>query len=107
MGFGHGHGKKKNGQLRLCLAWRSLNKAKKRPTYPIPVVDKLLERLSRAKAYSVLDTKNGFWKVQMDEESSNLPKLATSFGRYKWKIMSFRILTAPEIFQEKLDRSIE
>ena len=99
--------RKKNGKLRLCLDPRPLNKALRRSTYPIPVIDDLLPRLSRAKFFSVCDAKNGYWQLKLDESSIDLTAMATPFGRYAWKRMPFGVSPAPEIFQEKLDRAIE
>ena len=31
------------------------------------------------------DVKNGFWHVELDEESSYLTTFGTAFGRYRWK----------------------
>ena len=99
--------RKKNGKLRLCLDPRPLNKALKRSTYPIPVVDDLLPRLSKAKIFTVCDARNGYWQVKLNESSSLLTAMATPFGRYVWKSMPFGVSPAPEIFQEKLDQVIE
>ena len=99
--------RKKNGKLRLCLDPRPLNKALKRSTYPIPVVDDLLPRLSKAKIFTVCDARNGYWQVKLNESSSLLTAMATPFGRYVWKRMPFGVSPAPEIFQEKLDQVIE
>ena len=73
--------RKKNGKLRLCLDPRPLNKALKRSTYPIPVVDDLLPRLSKAKIFTVCDARNGYWQVKLNESSSLLTAMATPFGR--------------------------
>ena len=99
--------RKKNGKLRLCLDPRPLNKALRRSTYPIRVIDDLLPRLSRAKFFSVCDAKNGYWQLKLDESSIDLTAMATLFGRYAWKRMPFGVSLAPKIFQEKLDRAIE
>ena len=66
--------RKKNGKLRLCLDPRPLNKALKRSTYPIPVVDDLLPRLSKAKIFTVCDARNGYWQVKLNESSSLLTR---------------------------------
>ena len=52
--------KKKNGKLHLCLDTRPLNKALRRSIYPVPVVDDLLPRLTKAKIFTVCDARNEY-----------------------------------------------
>ena len=63
---------KASGKLRICTDPRPLNKALKRPHYPLPVIDDVLPTLSNAKVFSVLDARNGFWQLALDEESSKV-----------------------------------
>ena len=59
---------KKNGSLRICIDPQPLNKALHRSIYPMPTMEDVLPRLSRAKVFSVCDIKNGFWHVELDNE---------------------------------------
>ena len=87
---------KKDGTLRVCIDPRSLNKALKRCHYPMPVVDDILPDIARAKVFSVLDLKSGFWHVRLDEYSSMLTTMGTPFGRFRWKRLPFGIAPAPK-----------
>ena len=91
--------KKSDGSIRLCIDPKPLNKALKRNHYPHPVIEDLLPNLSKAKVFTVLDAKNGFWHVQLDQESSYLTTFATPWGHYRWKRMPFGISAAPEEFE--------
>jgi len=92
---------KKLNKLRICLDLKDLNKAIKRPHYPIPTIDDILPQLSKAKVFSVLDAKDGFWQVKLDEPSSYLTTFWTPFGRYRWLCMPFGISSALEEFQRR------
>ncbi|XP_014678323.1 PREDICTED: uncharacterized protein LOC106818112 [Priapulus caudatus] len=46
---------KKNGDLRICIDPRPLNKALKREHFPMPVLDDILPDLSKARVFSRLD----------------------------------------------------
>ena len=70
----------KPGKLRLCIDPRDLNKAIKRPKYPMPTLDEILPTLARAKVFTVLDAKDGFHHVKLDEASSYLTTFWTPFG---------------------------
>ena len=98
---------KPNGKIRLCLDPRPLNKALKRCHHPIPTIDDVLPELSNAKVFTKVDCSNGYWQVKLDDESSLLTTFNTPFGRFKWKRMPFGISPAGEIFQQRLDQTIE
>ncbi|XP_063951721.1 uncharacterized protein K02A2.6-like [Lytechinus pictus] len=98
---------KKPQKLRICLDPKDLNRAIKRPHYPIPVIDDILPNLAKAKVFTVLDAKDGFWQVKMDEASSYLTTFSTPFGRYRYKRMPFGISSAPEEFQRRQHEIIE
>ena len=92
---------KRNDKLRICLDPKDLNKAIRRPKYPIPSIEDILPNLEKAKVFSVLDAKNGFWQIELDEESSFLTCFWTPFGRYRWLRMPFGISSAPEEYQRR------
>ena len=93
---------RRNGKIHLCIDPKPLNKALKRNRYPLPLLNDLLAKLTNAKVFSVVDAKNGFWHLQLDEESSLLTTLGTPWGRYRWTRMPFGISPAPEEFQRRL-----
>ena len=94
----------KPGKLRICLDPRDLNVAIKREHYPLPTIEEVASRMRPAKfrLFSVLDAKNGFWQVELEEKSSYLTTFNTPFGRYRWKRMPFGINSAPEVWQRKM-----
>ena len=57
--------------------------------------------------FSVFDASNGFWQVELDEESSMLTTFNTPFRRYCWKRMPFGINSAPEVWQRRMREHIE
>ena len=73
---------KPNGKLRVCLDPKPLNKALKRNHYPLPTIDDLLSELSMARVFSVVDVKNGFWHVPLDDEGSKLITFGTPPGPF-------------------------
>ena len=99
--------RKSNGKLRLCLDPRPLNKALKRCHHPMPNIEDVLPELARAKVFTKVDYRNGYWQIKLDEESSLLTTFNTPFGRYRWKPMPFGISPAIEIFQQRLDEAID
>ena len=52
----------------------------------------------------MLDAKNGFWPVSLDEASSYAITFGTPCGRCRWLRMQFGIALAPEEFQRRIDQ---
>ena len=84
---------RKPGKIRLCIDPKDLNKAIKRPHYPLPTIEDILPKLTNAKLFSVLDAQKEFWQIELDKSSSFLTTFWTPFGRFRWLRMPFDILT--------------
>ena len=93
--------KRPNGQLRICLDPKDLNRVVKRSHYPLPMMEELLPQQTKAKVVSTFDIKNGFWHIQLVEASSKLTTFNTSFWRYRWLHLPFRLSSALEVFQRQ------
>ncbi|XP_039453132.1 uncharacterized protein K02A2.6-like [Culex pipiens pallens] len=93
--------------FRICLDPVPLNKALKRPNLQFVTLDEVLPELGKAKVFSTVDAKKGFWHVVLDEPSSKLTTFWTPFGRYRWIRLPFGVAPAPEIFQIKLQEVIQ
>jgi len=92
---------KKDGSLRLCLDPKDLNKAIKREHYTIHTMQAIITEFVGKTVFSTLDLKDGYWQIQLDEESSQLCTFNTPFGRYRFTRMPFGIKSASEVFQKK------
>ena len=96
-----------DGQLRLCLDPKDLNKAILREHYPLPTIEEVATRLYGAKCFTIQNAHYGFWHIPLDEASSMLTTFNSLFGRYRWKWLPFGISSAPEVFQRKMHEVIE
>ena len=90
--------KRKN---RIVLDPIDLNKALKRQRYQMPKIEEMLPNLDKAKVFTKLDARKGFWQLKLDEKSSKLTTFWTPWGRYRWLRMPFGISPAPEVFQHR------
>ena len=75
---------KKNGDIRVCLDPKELNKALLREHYMLPVLEDLLHELGQSCVFSKADLASGYWHIELDEASSMLTTFQTCFGRYMW-----------------------
>ena len=98
---------KKNGQLRICINPRDLNRAMKHEYYPMRTVEEIVARMPDAKYFSVLDASSGFWQVKLDRKSCKLCTFNTPFGQYMFKRLLFGICSAQDIFQTIMSEIFE
>ena len=98
-----------NGEkkVRLCLDPRDLNKNIRREHYYSRTIDEILPQLHNKQYFSVVDTKKGYWHVELDEPSSLLCTFNTPFGRYKFNRLPFGVRVSQDVFQKKLDHAYE
>ena len=93
---------KRNGDLRICVDLRDLNKAIKREHYQLPTQQEIMARLAGAKYFSKLDAKSGFWQLPLDSESSYLTTFNTPFRRYRFTVVPFGVVFAQEVFHRTI-----
>ena len=96
----------KPGKLRVCIDPRDLNRAIKRPKYQIPTVDQVLPKSAKAKVFTVLDAKDGFYQVKLNKESPLLTTFWTPFGKYRYLRMPQGISSAPEEYQRRQNEAL-
>lgn len=95
-------------KTRICIdPSQTVNKAICRPVFQMPTLSEQLHKLCHAKCFSLVDVREGFLHVPLDEESSLMTTMHTSYGRYRWLRLPFGISSAPEEFQKRLMSAIE
>lgn len=63
---------KSNGQIRLCVDLREVNKAVIPDRHPTPTVDELAAEIQGARFFSKLDMKSGYLQFELEESSRHL-----------------------------------
>ncbi|XP_055311607.1 uncharacterized protein K02A2.6-like [Sitodiplosis mosellana] len=86
--------------LRLCIDPGELNKSIFDEHAFIPTFEDVSSQLNGMKYFTVLDLKDGYWHVKLDEESKKLCTFATPYGNYRFLRLPFGIKTAPGVFQQ-------
>ena len=86
---------------------QTVNKAIHRPKHQMPTLNEKLHKLSAAKCFSLADVKDGFLHIPLDEESSWMTTMHTSYSRYRWLRLPFGITRSPEEFQMRLTTALE
>jgi hypothetical protein len=91
--------RKHDGALHLCVDYQKLNAITKKDQYPLPLIDELLERLSKAKIFTKIDIRQGFHRIQMHPDSEDMTTFRTRYGSYKYKVMPLGLTNGPATFQ--------
>jgi len=56
---------KKDGKQRFCIDFRKVNESTQKDAYPLPMISAILDKLRRAKYFSTIDLKQGYWQVEL------------------------------------------
>lgn len=90
--------KKKNGDFRMCVDYRELNKYVVKDRYPLPLIDDNLDLLRGKKYFTCLDLKDGFHHVYVADESIKFTSFTTPLGQYEFLKMPFGLANGPACF---------
>ena len=55
--------KKKDDTFRMCIDYRRLNAITRKDSFPLPLIEDLIDKLQGAKVFSKIDLKSGFHQV--------------------------------------------
>lgn len=91
---------KSNGSLRICLDPRDLNNCIVRQYFSMPTIQDLSSRVGSAKYFCVLDLKDSFWHVLLDDKSSGYCTFGTIFGTYRFHRLPFGLNISAEVFSQ-------
>ncbi|GFV20795.1 retrovirus-related Pol polyprotein from transposon 17.6 [Trichonephila clavipes] len=91
--------KKKDGNLRLCIDYRKINSKTEKDRYPLPLIEEVLDQLQSGNFFSTIDLKNGFFHVEMEENSKKFTSFVTHNGQYEFNKVPFGLCNSPSVFQ--------
>lgn len=91
--------KKPDGWIQLCLNFQELNSHTISDPFPLPSMETILHKASKAKFISKLDLLKGFHQVPMAEKDVPKTSFSTPWGKWEYLRMPFGIKNGPAHFQ--------
>ena len=98
--------KKKEGSLRPCLDYRGLNKGTVKDRYPLPLINKTLTRIAKAKIITKIDIREAYNLIRIKEGDEWKTAFRTRFGLFEFLVMPFRLTNAPATFQRYINNTL-
>ena len=95
---------KKDGTLRMCVDYPSLNEVTIKNKYPLPMINDLFDQLEGATVFSKIDLRSGYHQLKIHEQ--DIPKTActTRYGLYEYTVMSFGLTNVPAYFMNMMNK---
>lgn len=89
---------KKSGEVRACIDYRKVNRHSIADRFPIPDIGETINCLGKAKIFSTLDIKDGFYHVQLVKESRPVLAFSSPVGLFQPMVLSMGLKQAPSVF---------
>jgi ribonuclease HI len=95
--------RKKNGEIRLCVDFRNLNKCSRKDNYPLPKMEHMLQKVSGSKVMSFIDGFSGYNQIVVHPEDKEKTAFTTPWGTFMYEKMPFGLMNAGATFQRAMD----
>jgi len=96
---------KKDGDKRLYIDYRELNKITIKNKYLLSRIDDLFDKLHGARVFLKLDLQSGYHQLKV-KRKKYIQKITfrTRYGRYEYLVMPFRVTNALSVFMDLLNQ---
>jgi hypothetical protein len=84
---------------RMCIDYRKLNKVMKKDHFPLPFIDKMLERLANHAYFCFLDGYSRFMQIPIHPDDQQKTTFTCPYGTFAYRRMLFGLCNAPTSFQ--------
>lgn len=94
---------KPNGDHRMCIDFRKVNKITKKHIHPIPNVDAHLDKFTNAQFLTKLDMTSAFLQIPIDEGSRDVTAFTVQGrGQFRFKRMPLGMSNSSSTYQEMI-----
>lgn len=90
-------------KLRVVVDFRKLNDATVGDSFPIPLIDEVLNAFGKSKYFSAIDCASGYHQIPVRTEDQPKTAFSTPEGHYEFNRMPFGLKSAPSTFQRLMN----
>ena len=83
----------------MMVDYRALNRQTKKHFYPLPRIDNLLDKLSRATCLSAIDLASGYHQVRLAPGDCEKTAFVTRYVLFEYTVLPLGLCNAPSTFQ--------
>ena len=95
---------KKNGQVRVCIDFRDLNKACPKDDFPLPITETMVDVTTGYEALSFMDGSSGYNQIRMSVKDKDHTAFRTPKGIFNYKRMPFGLKNAGATYQRAMTK---
>ncbi len=96
--------KEKDGTIRFCIDYHSLNDVTRKNLYPLPCIDDNLEALKGKKWFCTLHLATGYWQIKMSDKKT---AFASHLRLYEFLKMPYGLTNVPATFQCLMEKVLK
>ena len=90
---------KKDGEVRVCVDFRDLNKDNPKDVFPFPHIDMFVDSTAGHSMLSFMDGFSGYNHIMMAPEDMEKTSFITEWGTYCYRVMPFGLKNAGATYQ--------
>jgi hypothetical protein len=94
--------RKNNGEIRLCVDFRNLNKCSKKDNYPFPKMEHIIQRVSGASVMPFIDRFSGYNQISVHLDDRENTSFTTPWGTFMYAKMPFGLMNVGAKFQRAM-----
>ena len=98
---------KKDGCLRFCVDFRTLNGNTIKDTYPLPNVEDMLDQFWGCSYFTQLDLASGYWGIPMHPDDAEKTAFVAPKGKFEFVVMPYGLVNAQATFQRSMDKLVK
>ena len=91
----------------MCVDYTDLNKAYPKDSYPLPIIDQLVNSTACHQLYSFINAAQGYHQIPMKKEDEENKSFTIHEGLYCYTVMPFGLKNAKATYQRLISHVLQ